>query len=184
MERVKPVYRPTDYPGDQHDPELAALFAYLFPNNTNPEIDAAHTGIAVTAHNPMLALNLAKMSGFIVRDMAWCQNAALHELVVQTVNLHFKCDFTRKARAARALSFGFDSAFLAVLPDWATTDVLNSEQRLVVEYTYAVVAGAVPDELFKRVVAEFDEKGAIECTAAISWWAMWAMIINALCPAP
>ncbi len=187
MVRVTAVYKPADYPGDLDErtqADIAELFEYLFPGNADPEIDAAHTGIAVAAQNPQLALHLARMSGFIVRGLAWCQNQQLHELAVQTVNLHFRCDFTLRARSARALSLGIGANLLAAIPDWAVSDLLNGEQKLVVEYTYAVVSGAVPAELLARVTAQYGEKEAIECTAAIAWWAMWAMIINALCPSP
>lgn len=186
MARVNPVYKPADYPADLDEvtkAELAAFFAYLFPDNPAPEIDAAHTGLAVTAYNPTLALNLAKMSGFIVRDLGWCQNQELHEFAVQTVNLHFKCNFTLRARAARAQSLGIDASVLAVIPAWAESNVLSGDQRLIVEYSYAVVSGTVADDLFKRMVTAYGEKAVIECTAAIAWWALWAMIINALCPA-
>ncbi len=174
MARVKPVYKPADYPGTPDEAtraDVAALFGYLFPGNDNPEIDAAHAGIAITAQNPRLALHLAQMSGFIVRDMAWCQRARLHELAVQTVNLHFNCVYTLRARQNRAQALGLGPG-----------GVLDEEDQLIVDYTKAVVSGSVPDALFGLVVARYGEKEAIECSAAIAWWSLWAMIINALNP--
>jgi hypothetical protein len=37
----------------------------------------------------------------------------------------------------------------------------------------------VPDELFDRVVKQYGEQGAFEFTVGVSWWSLWAMIINA-----
>jgi alkylhydroperoxidase family enzyme len=101
---------------------------------------------------------------------------------VQAVNLHFKCAYTLRARAARAQSLGIDAAALAAIPNFSSSAIFSDTELLVVEYAYAVVRGDVPAALFARVTARFGEKAAIECTAAIAWWAMWAMIINALCP--
>lgn len=185
MTRVTAVYKPSDYPGQPDDATkagLGELFGYLFPGAANPEIDAAHLGVAVTAQNPRLALNLAKMSGFVVRDLGWCQDQKLHELAVQTVNLQFRCHYTLRARAARAASLGLGPEALAAIPDFSSSAIFNDTERLVIEYTYAVIRGDVPGDLFAKVTARFGETAAIECTAAIAWWAMWAMIINALCP--
>jgi alkylhydroperoxidase family enzyme len=71
---------------------------------------------------------------------------------------------------------------LAAIPYWRTTSLFNTEQRLVIEYTNAVVAGDVPAELFARVVAQYGEKGAVEFTTAIAWWSFWAMFLNATRP--
>ncbi|WP_297489860.1 carboxymuconolactone decarboxylase family protein [Acidocella sp.] len=185
MTRVTAVYKPADYPGT---PEQAAtagvaeLFGYLFPGKENPEIDAAHLGVAVTARNPMLALNLARMSGFVARDLGWCQDQKLHELAVQAVNQHFGCAYTLRARAARAASLGLGPDVLAAIPDGGASPVFSETERLVVTYARAVASGNVPAVLFAEVAARFGETGAVECTAAIAWWGMWAMIINALCP--
>ena len=147
MERVKAVFKPSDYPGELDDATAAGLielFGYLFPGQENPEIDAAHAGIAMTAQNPLLALNLAKMSGFIVRDLGWCQDQKLHELVVQTVHLHFNCQYTLHARAARAQSLGIGAEALAAIPDWQASPRFSATEKLVIEYTYAVITGTVP----------------------------------------
>jgi alkylhydroperoxidase family enzyme len=52
----------------------------------------------------------------------------------------------------------------------------------VIEYTLAVIAGDVPDELFAKVVARYGEQGALEFTTVAAWWSFWAMILNATRP--
>ena len=185
MPRVKAVHKPSDYPGNPDEAtrkDLAELFGHLFPNADNPEIDNAHCGIAIAAQNPKLALNLAKISRFIATETGWCQRADLRELAIQTLNLHFKSDFSFQTRVPHARAAGIGAELLAALPYWRTTNAFNEEQRLVIEYTNAVVSGDVPSELFKKVVETYGEKGAVEFTALVGFWSFWAMFLNATRP--
>jgi alkylhydroperoxidase family enzyme len=185
MTRVKAVFRPEDYPGTpdpQTKAELAELFAHLFPGKADPEIDLSHAGVAIAALNPKLALNLATLSEFIALEMPWCHRADLRELAIQALNLHFKCDFAFQARLPNAQAAGIGAELLAAIPYWRTSPMFNEEQRLVVEYTNAVVVGDVPEGLFARVSDIYGEKGAVEFTAAVAWWSFWAMLLNATGP--
>jgi 4-carboxymuconolactone decarboxylase len=180
--RVKGMFKPGDYPADVDaatGQEIAALFDYLFPGVEHPEIDDSHSGIAIAAQNPQLALKLAQLSRFIALDTAWCKRADLRELAIQTVNLHFRSDFSFRARLPNAKAAGIGADLLAALPEWRTSDLFDEEQRLVVEYTQAVVSGSVSDALFERVVAAYGEKGAVEFTTVVGFWSFWAMLLNA-----
>jgi alkylhydroperoxidase family enzyme len=185
MPRVTAVRKPSDYPGmpdEQTRADLAELFGHLFPGAENPEIDVAHTGMAIAALNPKLALHLSKLSGFAALQLGWSQRSDLREIAIQTVNLHFKSAFSAKSRfnAWEAVGLGKDQ--LAALPYWKSTDLFDEEQRLVIEYAMAVVSGEVPEALFARVTDRYGEKGAVECTAVIGIWSMWAMLLNATQP--
>ena len=185
MSRVTPVYKPSDYPGnpdEQTRQDLAELFGFLFPGVAEPEIDGPHTGMAIAAQNPKLALNLARLTNVVALDLAWCQRRDLLELAIQAVNLHFKCDFSFAARIPRADASGLGIERLAALPYWRTSALFDEEQRLVAEYVEAVVSGDVPDALFARVVERWGEKGAVEFTAVIGTFSAWAMLINAARP--
>jgi alkylhydroperoxidase family enzyme len=186
MARVKLVRKPSDYAGLPGDPpaqeDVDALFGAMFPGAEDPEIDQAHTGFAVLARNPRLALQMLKGTQFVARDLAWTERRDLRELVVQTVNLHFRCAYSFDSRLPNAKAFGLAPEQLAALPYWRTTTLFDAQQRLVIEYVLAVVAGEAPEALFARVVAEFGETQAVELTAAAGWWALWAMILNAAQP--
>lgn len=185
MSRVTAVHKPSDYPGtpdDQTRVDLAELFGHMFPGVENPEIDRAHSGAAIAALNPKLALHLSKLSGFAALQLGWCQRADLRELTIQTVNLHFKSDYSAQSRFHAWEAVGLRMEQLAALPYWKTTNLFDEEQRLVVEYALAVVSGDVPEELFAQIVERYGEKGAVECTAVIGIWSMWAMLINATQP--
>ena len=185
MARVTAVYRPGDHP-DFRDgataKELSDLFGYLFPNATAPQIDGAHDGIAIAAQNPTLALNLSKLSRFMALELTWSQRHDLRELAIQALNLHFNCDYSFNSRIRSAEAAGVSIDLQRALPNWRQSKLFNAEQKLVVEYTLAVVNGKVPDELFARVAAAFGEKGAVEFTAVVGFWAFWAMFLNATRP--
>ncbi|MGB8365764.1 MAG: carboxymuconolactone decarboxylase family protein [Rhizomicrobium sp.] len=185
MARVKAVYKPSDYPVNPDGvtaKEVAELFGYLFPHVENPEIDKSHAGIAIAAQNPKLALNLAKLSALIAGELPWCQRRDLRELAIQTVNVHFRCNYSFQARMPVAEAAGIGVDLQSALPVWKTSKLFNDEQRLIMEYTNAVVTGDVPGELFSRVVGTFGEKGAIEFTAVVAFWSFWAMFLNATGP--
>lgn len=185
MSRVTPVYKPSDYPGspdEQTRADLSELFAFLAPDAADPEIDKAHTGLAIAAHNPRFALDLARLSNTAALGLSWSARRDLLELAIQAVNLHYKCDFSFVARIPRADPSGLGQDRLAALPFWRTSNLFDTQQRLVVEYVEAVVRGDVPEDLFARVKAEWGEKGAVEFTAVIATFSAWAMLINAARP--
>jgi alkylhydroperoxidase family enzyme len=187
MTRVKAVHRPSDYPGEADETtrrDLAALFDYMFPQAEQPEIDRSHAGIAIAAQNPALALNLAKLSAFMARDMAWCQRRDNRELAILTLNLHFRSGFSIRARLPQVQAAGIGNDMVEAIPHWRTSQLFNEEQRLVIEYTNAVVSGNVPAELFGRVVEKYGEKEAVEFTSVVGLWSLWAMLINATGPEP
>lgn len=182
MARVTVVNRPGDYPGTPDEAtrqDLDELFEQLFPQSADPAFDKYHAGMAIAAQNPKLALNLARLSGFIAGQLPWCQRKDLRELAIQALNLHYKSDYSFRSRIPNAKTAGIGMELLAALPFWKTSALFDEEQRLVIEYTLAVVSGDVPGELFSRVVDRYGEKGAVEFTSLVAFWAFWAMFLNA-----
>lgn len=183
MSRVKLIFRPGDYPGDPDEKtreELDTFFKHLFPAGQGD--NEPHSGYATLAHAPGLALAISKCADYIVRHMPWSQRRDLREVAVQALNLHFKCDFSFHAHLPLAQTSGISLEQQAAIPYWRTSKLFDDEQRLVIEYTLAVVSGDVPEALFARVAERYGEKGAIECTATIGWWSLWAMLLNATRP--
>lgn len=185
MARVRAVYKPSDYPDKPDETtarELSELFGYLFPGVENPEIDKFHDGLAIAARTPSLALNLAKFSRYIATELPWCRRRDLRELAIQALNVHFRSEYSFRTRMSIAEAAGIGVDLQRALGSWRASGLFNAEQRLVLEYTHAVLAGEVPDELFARVGAAFGEQGAIEFTALVSFWSFWAMFLNATRP--
>jgi alkylhydroperoxidase family enzyme len=174
--RVTLIRRASDFPGNRAEAEK--LFGIL-PGGT---IDASHDGLAIAAHNPVLALKLAQLSGFIAGDLPWCQRTDLRELAIQTLNLHFKSDYGLRTRTAYAEAAGVSAAMVAALPDHEASALFNAEQSLVISYARAVASNAVPDALFARMVEQFGEAQTVECTTLIAFWSFWALLLNATRP--
>jgi alkylhydroperoxidase family enzyme len=184
--RVTLVTKPSAYPGapdDKTKADLDALFKHMFPQSEDPEIPGTAAVFGVIAQNPVLALHLVKVSDYLTRENDFTVGRTdLRQLLIQTLCYHFKCDFNFTSHFKAAAAAGISLQQQALIPFWKTSNAFNDEQKLVIEYTYAVVSGDVPAELFARVVSHFGEKTAIECTVAIAWWSFWAMIANAAAP--
>lgn len=94
-----------------------------------------------------------------------------------TLHLKLKAAYPFRSRLAPAKASGLTAEQLALIPLWENASVFDEEQRLVIEYTNAVVACDVPDVLFARVVERYGEKGAVELTSLIGFWSCWAMLL-------
>ena len=106
--RVKAVFKQSDYPGvpdDATQKDLAVLFEHLFPGPPDSKREP-NFGYAILAQNPRLALHISKTADYIVREMPWSQRRDLRELVIQTLNIHYKCDFSFQAHLPLAKATG------------------------------------------------------------------------------
>lgn len=184
--RVRVVDEQSAYPGTPDETtkkELKELFEYVGSHYPEPEglvITGGHAGIAIAAHNPPLALELLKTTHCVNKSTWAAEHYDLKELAVQVVNLYFKCDLCFQAHLVVAKRHQITIEQQAALPYWRTAaHIFSDDQRLVIEYTNAVCAGDVPDDLFSRVVKRFGERATVEFTAVVSIWACWAMILNA-----
>lgn len=182
MTRVRGVFKPENYPyplDATTKSELDELFAYLFPNGQHAEIDQSHIGVAIAAHNPRLALMLTQLSRFMALELPWCQRSDLRELAIQTVNVHFRSEYSFKTRSKTAVACGISLEQQNAIAYWKQTNLFTPEQKLVIEYTDAVVRGRVEDQLSARAKEAFGEKGVVELTSVIGLWSFWAMFLNA-----
>jgi alkylhydroperoxidase family enzyme len=185
VSRLTGVFKASEYPGTPDEAtqkDLKALFEYMFPGKPDAEFGDMFAAFAMMALNPRLTLIVAQFHDYVAREMPWSHRRDLRELTIQTINLHYKCDFCFQAHLDLAEAVGIGAHLQAAIPYWQTTTLFDDEQKLVIEYTFAVLTADVSDELFARVVKRFGEKGAAEFTVAITHWAMWAMVLNAFRP--
>jgi alkylhydroperoxidase family enzyme len=183
--RLTGIFKPSDYPGTPDETTqagLATLFGTFFPGVEDPAFDDHHAGMAIAAHHPKFALELGMIGRTLILESGWGQRAVLRELAIAALNLHFKSDYSFQSRLPAVRRAGVPMELLAALPYWRTSPMFDAEQRLVIEYTMAVVTGDVPEDLFARVVAAFGEKETVEFTSIVGLWSMWAMLINAARP--
>ena len=184
--RVHLVLKPSDYPGDpdaETRQDLDALFGHMFPGNPDPAIADTAAAFGVVARIPKLAKALIHVSDYVVKEMEWTSGRRdLQQLMVQAVALHFGADYSFQAHLKPAAAVGITLEMQACIAMYQTANCFSDEQKLVIEYTFAVMEGDVPAELFDRVGAQFGERQAIEFTMGIGWWSMWSMIICATRP--
>lgn len=187
--KFKEVRTATEYPyalDNETRGVMKELFGEVYPKyrGESPDGMVISRSWGVVTQNPKLALLIARLSDYIVHEMPWTQRLDLRELAIQTLNAHFKCDYSFQAHIGPSLQSGLGLEQLAAIDYWRTSPLFSDEQRLVIEYTKAVVSGDVPSELVERVVAKYGEKETVEFTTAVAYWSFWAMILNATRPEP
>lgn len=182
MSRVKYVLKPSDYPGNPDEATKTALanfFQHLFPNGEQGE---PHAGYAMLGQTPRVAMGIIDLADVIIYDTILAERRDLREIAVQTLNLHFKCDFSFQAHLPIAVAHGISLEQQAAIPYWQVTSLFDEEQKLMIEFTQACIQGPVAEELFAKFAGLYGEKAAIEFTIGIAWWVFWAIILNATAP--
>lgn len=186
MPRAHLVYRPDEFPGEvdaEKQQQIDDLFEQMKGFAGKPEIPGTAGAFAVVARDPKLALMLLEISNYMTGECGWTtQRKDLRQLMIQTLNWFFKCDFNFQSHLSTAERDGISAELQAAIPYWEVTSIFNEEQLLVIEYTLACCKGEVTDALFARVVQQFGENGALEFTNGVAWWALWAIIAGAVRP--
>ncbi len=186
--RVRPIFSMVDSPDYSNaleHQELQQLFDSLFPNQTAPSFDDSHTGMAIAAKSPKLALQLSCLSRTLALELPWSQRADLRELAILAVNVCQRCDYGFNSRKNIALAQGMSNEQLDALWQWrhnADLTLFDTEQQLVIRFSYAVINNTVSDELFTQATTRYGETGVVEMTSVIGFWAFWAMFLNTLYP--
>lgn len=181
MARMKIVRRPEDCSGSLQDAEQ--LFDIFFPEGSERQFNGAQLGWGlVAAHHPQTAITMVKLTKLMAGGPFLTARPDLREIAIQTVNMHFQCEFSYRSHLAYLAKTGLSLETIAALPYWRTSNQFDAEKRLVIEYSLAVVAGDVSDELHDQVVSAFEQQGATELAFAVAHWSFWAMILNAAQP--
>lgn len=180
MSRIALVQSADEFPENEAAAvraDLDALFAEV------PRIPDTGKVFAVVARIPKLAHLLINVSDYMTTKLPFTtERNDLRQLMIQAINYHYKCDYNFQAHITPAANNGISTAMQAAIPYWRFSNMFDDEQKLVIEYSLAVVTGDVPQNLFDRVVAHFGELGATEFSIAVAWWAFWALIGNAALP--
>ena len=81
------------------------------------------------------------------------------------------CEFCVDIGSMVARQSGLSDDELKDLIDWRASERLDEKDKLVLEYADAIsrTPTDVPDDLFKRMQAHFNEEQLVELTAAIAW---------------
>ena len=120
--------------------------------------------------------------GAVRREFA--VSAQLKELAICVVARITGAEYEFVHHGPEYVKAGGNPALLERLRDpdrAADDDAFSEDERLVIRYAIAMTRSVrVPDELFARVRARFDERELVELTAAIACYNMVARILLAL----
>jgi alkylhydroperoxidase family enzyme len=178
MARMKMVRRPEDCSGVAS--EIDELFNALLPAGAEQVLRGAQQGWGLlAAHSPAMAMAALNLTRKIAAGPFLTARPDLREIAVQAVNMHFGCEFSYRSHLIYLPKVGLSFNVIAALPYWRTSSLFSDEQRLVVEYSLAVVKSEVTDALHADVVALFGQKSTAELAIAASFWSFWAMLLNA-----
>jgi len=178
MDRMRLVRRQEECPGSPQ--EVEELFATLFPQGGERVLRAGQMGWGLlAAQGPQMALTVVRLTRSIAAGAFLSARPDLREMAVQTVNLHFRCEFSYRSHLAYLPKVGLSLEAISALPYWRTSSLFNVEQKLVIEYTLAVLAGEVPDRVHRKVSRAFGRAAVAELAVAVGHWSFWAMLLNA-----
>jgi alkylhydroperoxidase family enzyme len=178
MARMKMVRRPEDCVGAPQD--VQELFDLLFPQGGPRELRGGQQGWGLVAgQGPRAAITVIQLTRLIAAGPFLSARPDLREIAIQTVNMHFRCEFSYRSHLAYLSKVGLSLDTVAALPYWRTSNLFNREQKLVIAYTLAVLSGDVPDTLHHEVVGLFGQQGVGELAFAVAHWSFWAMFLNA-----
>jgi alkylhydroperoxidase family enzyme len=181
MARMRIGRRPEDCAGSPQDVE--ELFGLLFPEGAERVFRGAQLGWGVLAgHDARIATAVAQLTKMIARGRFLAARPDLRELAIQTVNMHFRCEFSHRSHLAHLSQVGLSIEAIAALPYWRTSALFSVEQKLVIAYSLALVSGDVPDHLHNEVANAFGQQGVAELALAVAHWSFWALLLNAARP--
>lgn len=181
MARMRVVQRPEDCSGSPQDAK--ALFDLLFPNGGERRLSGAQQGWGlVAAQHPQTAIALIQLTKAIAAGPFLTARPDLREIAIQTVNLQQRCEFSYRSHLKYLDSVGLSFETIAALPYWRDSSLFTDEQKLVIEYSLAVLDSEVSDSLFNEVADTFGHGAATELALAVAHWSFWALFLNAAQP--
>jgi alkylhydroperoxidase family enzyme len=193
--RVTQIRSKDDFPhelSDSDEKELTEIFPHFsrYMANCLPGIygdgDTPNVGISNSwsqmAHDPRLANLMIDLSDHVLNDMPWSKLVRQRELAILAIYQRQRCDYGYRAHLFAGAEADITPEMVADLPVYHTSSLFTEEERTVIEYTHAVIDGLVSDELFERAKGYYGERGMVELTMVVAYWAHWGMLINALQP--
>ncbi|MFQ5613859.1 MAG: carboxymuconolactone decarboxylase family protein, partial [Anaerolineae bacterium] len=150
---------------DNPSPEVAAIYNAAFP-----ELSAFANQIKTLAHHPTIARNLVRLyQGFGQDSLV---ERRLIELAILTVSHLNRCRYCITHHAPLGARSGLSQAQLEALAadEWESSACFDEEEKLVIAYAAQITQDArrVPDALFERLRARFNEAQIVELTVRIA----------------
>jgi AhpD family alkylhydroperoxidase len=122
------------------------------------------------ARSPKLFLGVALLYGMIDRKSSPI-NPALRSLITVRVAQINWCRFCVDLNTATLLGRGVSLEKAKALEDWRESELFDSQERAVLDYTEAVTRSArqVEDKIMERLKGHFDNDAIVELTGLIAF---------------
>ena len=161
-------------PADPDDPTLAALFAELRGRGVEPPHLYRTLG-----HAPKMLRAWVDLAWPLRLDAATPRRT--RELVILRVAYLTQAPYEWAHHEPMALDAGVRPDQLEALPGWEGSDAFDDEERVVLAYADAVVAGdGVDDATFAALTRRFDAAAVVELTLTASFYVCVARLLRAL----
>lgn len=109
----------------------------------------------------------------------------LSELIILTCSAHFRCEYVWAVHAPIAIEAGLSDEIVSALQSGEQPQFVRDDERIIHRaVTELLSANRVADEAFQDVVEHFGERGIVELTAIMGYYAMGAFLLNATELAP
>jgi AhpD family alkylhydroperoxidase len=124
--------------------------------------------VRVTAHAPGLLVGYGMFE--LATERSHHMDGRLKELAVLKAAQLSGCEWCMDFGSALVRTQGIRDDEMRALLDYRASDLLSDDDKLVVEYAEAMTRTPVevPDELFERLRARFDEAQLVELTSVIA----------------
>lgn len=115
-----------------------------------------------------------------IRD-ASSLSGTIRELVIMRIAHLNRAPYEAHHHAPVARREGLSTQQIEAIPNWQDAPVFDARQRAALAYTDAMTSAIqVPDETFKAVRVEFDDRQLVELTATIAAYNMVSRFLEAL----
>ena len=173
---------------------LARLPELTTKEASGPEAHAAFEAIvasrgavqgpfAMLMHSPETAVRTAHLGAYLRFESVLDDDA--RELAILTAAREFDCDYEWAAHVRLAQRHGVREEAIAVVGQREDPSALDDAEAVIVRYGRELLAAhRVSQDTFKAARAQLGERGVIELTATLGYYAMLACTLNATEMAP
>ena len=138
---------------------------------------------AVLLHSPELAMRTAHLGAFVRFESSVPD--AIRELATLIGAHLWRCDYEWGAHLPLAARAGVRPEAIEAIARDADLDAFTAEEALIVRYTRALLGThRVDAETFEAVRASYGDQALVELTAALGYYSMLAVVLNAAEVAP
>ena len=127
--------------------------------------------------SPVLADRAQKLGEFVRYETSLPPR--LSELAILTVARYWTAQFEWTAHKAEALKAGLDPEIIDDLAHRRAPRFKNADEPVIYDFSSALLqTHAVPDELYRKAVETFGQRGVVELVGILGYYTLISMTLN------